>query len=393
MLFPCYVEAASVSKISLSDDSELQFNGSTNFTVAARHQSNSYDRKQLDNATNNRQNSSSDAENNAQLFIKLTNKKTFESDQQFGALLKLESEVSSAQEKGVINADQGYIFNDSKEYGKVEIGDNIAVNQKMKVGPSSFLRGSGGINGNYLKYINIPNANQFILIPQSPIGHGGQAISGSQTNQNSITILRNGSFNGAEDASKINYYSPRIEGVQVGASYTPNTANSLISSTVFNGQQNAILDVFSAAVNYTNNYENFDYAFSATTEVGKAKSSNQNNLSAYDLAATAAYFGFTFGASYGSWNKSLQSHQNQNSTYKSAAIAYQIGPISISLSSFRSSYQKNDYRAHSLGLDYKLSRVFIPYVEFTNFSFKPNQANSSAKNTGFVALTGFILTF
>ncbi len=391
MLLPCYVEAAAVSKIALGKNSELQFNGSTNFTAAARNQSNSYDQKQLDNATNNRQNSSPAAENNSQFFIKITNKKTFESDQQFGALLKLESEVSSAQEKGVINADQAYIFNDSKEYGKFEIGDNVAVNQKMKVGPSSFLRNSGGINGNYLKYINIPNANQFILIPQSPIGHGGQAISGSQINQNSITILRNGSFNGAEDASKINYYSPRIEGVQVGASYTPNTASSLVSSTVFNGQQNAILDVFSAAVNYTNNYENLDYAFSATTEVGKAKSNNQNNLSAYDLAATAAYFGFTFGASYGSWNKSLQSHQN--STYKSAAISYQIGPISLSLSSFQSSYQKNTYRANSLGLDYKLSRVFIPYIEFTNFSFKPNQVNSSAKNTGFVALTGFILTF
>ena len=373
---------------------QVSFKGLTNFSAATQNQASAFKQDRLSNATNNRNNSSQSFENNTQLFgkVEIKNKNL-----KYGATLKGEGEASSNQNKGVVNADQAFIFAESEESGKFELGDNIAVNQKMKVGPASFARGNGGINGNYLKYINLPVDSQFILIAQSPIGHGGQALSGSDLNQNSIKILRNNSFNGAEDATKINYYTPRMEGLQLGVSYTPNTASSAVSSTVFNGKQNSVSDVISLGANYTNSFDNFDYAFSATAENGKSKSLNQNNLSSFDIATTMAYFGFTFGASYGSWGKSLQqknSLNNKNSTYKTLGISYQIGHFSISLTNLKSAFQKNHYQATSLGLDYKLAKAFIPYFEVTQFSFKPNQSqNLSAKNQVFVGLAGFLFSF
>ena len=385
--------AAPTNKIALTPNTQLQIQGSSTFSAAARNQSTAYEQKQFSDGSNNRNDRNPALENNSQLYFKLENKASTFAKNKFGVTLKVESEASSAQNKATINADQGFVYADSENFGKFELGDNVAVNQKMKVGPASFARGAGGINGNYLKYINLPNSSQFILIAQSPIGHGRYASSGSQLNQDSIKILRNGSFNGAEDATKLNYYTPRIAGLQIGASYTPSTANSIVSSTVFGGQANAISDVISAGANYTDNFENFDYAFSATTEQGRSKTNSQNNLSSYDIATTMAYFGFTFGASYGNWKKSLQSNdQNfKNATYKTLGISYQIGHLSVSLTNLKSSFQKNDYQATSLGLDYKLSKAFMPYFEITQFKFSPTQ--NIASNTGFVALGGFVLSF
>lgn len=393
LTLPSFANAASeTNKIILTPNSQLQIQGSTNFSAAVRNQSSPYENKKLDDQTNNRQHQNQAVENNSQLYLKLTNRpKNLENE--IGIVTKSESEISSAQNKGVINLDQAFVYLNSDSLGKFEIGDNIAVNQKMKVGPSSFARGAGGINGNYLKYLNLPTAGQFILIPQSPIGHGGNASSGLQLNQNSIQILRNGSFNGAEDATKFNYYSPRIAGFQLGASYTPNTTQSLASSTVFVGQNNAALDVASLGVNYGNNFENFDYAFSATAEQGRAKSSNQNNLSSYDLATSMSYFGITIGASYGNWKKSTQ-QTNQNfkeATYKTLGVSYHLGHFSVSLTNLKSRFQRNDYSATALGLDYKLSRVLIPYFEVTQFKFKPSQ--NASNNSGFVVLGGFVFSF
>lgn len=402
VMLPSIAGAASVTKINLTKDTQLQVQGTSNFSLATRNQSSSYETDKLNNGSNNRQDQNFATENNSQLYLKIENQKSFSelTQSKIGFAMKVESELSSAQNKGVINADQGFIYSDFEDSGKFEIGDNVAVNQKMKVGVTSFARGNGGINGNYLKYLNLPIQSQFILIAQSPIGHGGSAINGSNLNQNSIKILRNGSFNGAEDATKLNYYSPRIEGLQIGASYTPNTSNSLVSSTVFSGAQNAISDVFSLAANYSNNLENFDYAFSATTEQGKAKNSlvtnaARNNLSAYDIATSLAYFGFTFGASFGSWGKSLQQKNDPNSgsaNYKTIGLAYQLGHFSVSVSGLKSRYQKNDYAATSLGLDYKLNKAFMPYFEITQFRFKSNQSQNP-NNQGFVVLGGFLLSF
>lgn len=419
----------------------VTFNGTSNFTAAARNQSNSFEQNQLpDSATNNRYKSSEAVSNNSQLFIKT--KASTDSQIKYGSIVKLESEASSDQNRMRFDIDQASIFAENS-LGKIEFGNISAVNQKMKTGPASFARGNGGINGNYLKYVNFPvsaNANSnikspnFILVAQSPIGHGGYAQGfdnqniSTDFNKDRLRILRSGSFNGAGDALKINYYTVRIEGVQIGASYTSSTADRGVSSTVFSNSSTTVSDVLSYGINYTDEIDNLGYAFSVTGENGRKKTSGnadaRNDLSSYDLATTLTYFGFTLGASYGSWGNSLQQKSGiyscdynsslsltaqdcsnsakkfSNASYYTLGLAYQIGPIGASITSLKSTFQQNEYSAVSLDIDYKLTRGLIPYLEITQFEFKSNQPKASditnnqiSNNKGFVALLGFIFSF
>jgi hypothetical protein len=226
------------------------------------------------------------------------------------------------------NLDQAFIYSQNS-FGKFELGNNQAVNQKMKSSPAHFARGAGGINGKYLENINMPilanspttvcsGANcsnvkfpSFIMLAQSPIGHGGGARSFynnsadsvqndfNSFNRSNFRALKDDSFDGVEDATKINYYSPRISGLQLGISYAPDSADSGITSTkYYNVNGIRIKNIMSFGVNYSEDFDNLGVEISATAERGKMQNSQssigveRSDLEAYDIGATFSYFGF-----------------------------------------------------------------------------------------------------
>lgn len=412
----------------------LKLSGSSDFAAAFSYQSSLFENKFLPNsAINNRYSNAYGFNNNSKLFGKIEQEVD---DLTYGFSTKLELEANSNQNRARLDLNEAFLFAQNN-YGKFEIGNVVAVNQKMKVGPSSFARGAGGINGNYLRYINLPIADasllnvknpSFILIPQSPIAHGGYAQGFNNSfNNDRLRIIRSNSFKGAEDAFKINYYTPRMNGLQVGTSYTNSTQNSAISSTVFNSV--VVNEVFSFGANYRDNLDNLGYAISITAESGKFnkdKNSDieRNNLNSFDLAATLTYFGFTFGGSFGSWQKSLQAKSgiyscdynsnltlaNQscssnskkfgNASYYTLGLAYQIGHVGTSFTVLESSFQKNDYSSFAFDVDYKIKKHFTTYLEVAKFEFKSNQvkaldvANKQIfNNKGYVTLLGFLYSF
>ncbi len=389
--------------------------------------------------------------NDSQIYLKTANKSL--NGVKYGAVAKLEFNVNSNHHNENLNLDQAFIFSES-DSGKFEMGNYKAVNQMMKVGPARFARGAGGINGKYLEQVDMPQimncsnsscANtklpRFILLAQSPIGHGGYSkgfyksgvVNDWQTGfkQSQFRAIKDDSFDGLEDATKLNYYSPRIEGLQIAASYTPTTANQGVTAvTAKDLDYIRIENVLSFGANYSNYFNNLGVAFSLTGEQGQVKNSasnlgvQRNNLFSYDLAATLTYFGFSFGASYGTWQKSLQakngiyscdydsgstlSAQNCSGNSKGFAkpyyytlgIAYEFGPIAASLTSINSEFQKNKYQATAFDIDYKLTKNLLPYFEITRFDFTPNQVRASditdrkiKNNQGYVFLTGILFSF
>jgi hypothetical protein len=118
------------------------------------------------------------------------------------------------------------------------------------------------------------------------------------------------------------------------------------------------------------------------------------DLSSYDIGGVISYFGIKIAKSYGSWGKSLQS--TKSGKYNSNAIAYSIGPFAASISNFNSNFANNKYYATSFGLDYKIKKNLLSYIEYTNFGFKisksPNSI-TSIKDNGFVVLTGILFNF
>ena len=447
--------------------------------------------------THNKMTSNPDFANEAEVHIKVAGINEF--GMKYGAIIELEANTSKSARNEGVNADKAYIFTESR-MGKMEFGNNSAVNNKMKVGPATFARGAGGVNGKYLEYINMPmladstqvaasggtkigncdgyrvdtttgdvtqtgtdcskvKLPRFILIPQSPIAHGGYAkgfynrdadndYSKNTSkndygfNKNSSTV-RDGSFGDLEDASKISYYTPRISGWQLGTSFTPDTGNNGTSASISGDNSGDIKQAISYGVNYSDNFDNLGFALSATGETGKYEqnttaTTKRENLQAYDVGLMATYAGATIGASYGNWGKSLQPKTgiyscdynsaiaigsqdclNANAgkkfgdaTYYTAGLAYQFGPLAASITYLNSNFQENKYNATSFGIDYKMAKGLMPYLEVTKYKFESNQPKylngSSVKideskisnqsrqlkdNQGYVALVGLLFSF
>ncbi len=453
-------------------------NGFVNFSAANGNQSSSFENSKLpDGFSRNNFSNPDSIGNDTQVFLKSGVK--LESGAKYGVVAKFEMNRNLNRFNEKPNLDQAFLYSES-DSGKFEFGNNQAVNQKMKVGPARLARGAGGINGKYLEHVNLPmlaNSSQsssaacsggvgsaacaniklpqFILLAQSPIGHGGGAksfysransanysansSSYSAFDRSNFRALKDDSFDGMEDATKISYYSPRIEGLQLGASYAPSSNNiGFTKQTALTINTIRIENIFSFAANYSQNFDNLEVAISATAEKGQVRNArstygvSHGDLFSYDLGATLSYFGFTLGASYGSWGSSLMpkngiyscnynssqnlSAQNCSSNaekfsdphYYSGGISYQFGPIAASVTGIKTTYQKNDYQAVSLGLDYKLTRDLMPYFEVTKFEFKSNQVlasdvvnqssvsssqNQTRDNQGYVFLTGILYSF
>lgn len=329
--------------------------------------------------------------NDSQLFLK-TGLMT-QNLVKYGAIAKLELNINSDGRRENPNLDQLFFFTEGP-VGRFEFGNIQAVNQKMKTGPASFARAAGGINGKYLEAINLTQMSSFILLAQSPIGHGGYANGVRQ--KNNFRALKDNSFDGVEDSTKISYMTPRIEGLQIGLSYAPNSQNSGATTTkYYHNSVATIKDILSFGINYAQDFDNLGLEISATAEKGRVKKTidARQNLFAYDLATTITYFGFSVGASYGSWQNSLQkSSEIELANYHTFGLGYGFGPLAASITSLKSKFQKNDYSAISLGLDYKLTKDFMPYFELNKFALKP--ANTYLKaNKGYVFLAGILISF
>jgi hypothetical protein len=83
--------------------------------------------------------------------------------------------------------------------GKIELGITHPVTEKFRKDASTFARGTGGVNGDYFRYVkyNLDSTNM-ILSPQMPTA-GGFATSNYIGVQNNLGTLQN-YFNGARGA-------------------------------------------------------------------------------------------------------------------------------------------------------------------------------------------------
>jgi predicted porin len=188
-----------------------------------------------------------------------------------------------------------------------------------------------------------------------------------------------------------------------------------------------------SATGETGSYEQIAYDATVNNSIIQ-----RNDLNAYDIGAMATYFGFTLGGSWGSWGDSLMPKTGiysckydgsvalgsqdcvndvdyansikryDDATYWTAGLAYQFGPVAFSATHLSSDFQDNDYAATSIGVDYRLAKGLMPYLEVTQFKFESDQVRASdvvdqatlnneerqlKDNEGYVVLTGILFAF
>ncbi len=134
------------------------------------------------------------------------------------------------------------------DIGKIELGVTHPVTEKFRKDASTFARGTGGINGDYFRYVKYSlDSTNMILSPQMPTA-GGFATSNYIGVQNNLGTLQN-YFNGARGA-KISAISNKYKGFTAGVSFTPSLYDKY---TVFGNTQDSIPNL-----NLQDSNNNFD---------------------------------------------------------------------------------------------------------------------------------------
>jgi len=148
------------------------------------------------------------------------------------------------------------------------------------------------------------------------------------------------------DSEKINYYTPRFEGFQLGVSYIPNSAQDR------NGGPDPISTAYSrgwaAAVNFVRTFGAFDIAASAgymQWQKADVAAGSNDDPSQYNFGLQVGYAGFKVGGSYGKIKDGRGGASGTNTAASTAGTAvtgidgrawdagvmYTFGPAAVSL--------------------------------------------------------------
>lgn len=322
----------------------------------------------------------------------------------YGAVIELLADVTNQNDTQATNADTTFIYLQGG-WGRFELGANVGSSQSMKVDAGTFARATGGISGDWYDFASIPSGatgqvTGYIIRPDLLVEHG-QYDNGTR-NRTSMIV------------NKINYYSPRFSGFQVGVSYTPSTSEAGqiqwgagtpdLQHTA--GARDA-QDIFSGGLNYKGQFQDIGINLSATGETGEAADvvgAPEKNLTSYAFGGSLAWRGFTFGGSWGTWEDSLElksASTNRDKDFWDLGLAYDFGPFGASVSYFESNVEdgvgsEHDFHNLVVGVDYTLAPGLVPYAEVSFFDFdQAGTATTSptADNSGTVFLIGTQLTF
>ncbi|CBS85488.1 Major outer membrane protein OmaA [Azospirillum lipoferum 4B] len=253
---------------------------------------------------------------------------------EYGARMRLRAN-SGASNTRTTDADRAYIFAQGT-FGQVRMGVSNSFNDETYVTASM----------DYLKLGAYDDVTAWINLPSSTAG----TVTGNSILNPSIAPDAN--------STKIVYFSPRMAGLQLGASYTPrnDSSNTDISRSkptgTLAGTSNGIYqDMVEVGANYNNTFGGVTVKASAGYMWGRAVDdvvgSNYKDLNAWQLGANVGYAGFTLGGSYIDYGKSGQNERTgvftETTRNWTVGAQYTTGPIVVGAN------YKNGKDAGSLG--------------------------------------------
>ena len=291
---------------------------------------------------------------------------------------------------------RSHIYMDT-DAGSVHLGGNFAASKLMQRDASNIASGTGGVDGDWTNFAYTGN-DQFVT---------------------SVDTLTNRMDYNGEGARKITYMSPRISGLQLGVSFTPDMNNNgakkandlsgdytvsidgvptavTIVKDQFDGSTVYVRNLWSAGLSFKHDMNGVVLDLAAVADKGKATNNNAvelNDLQTFSVGGTVATNGFSFAASYHQDGKSLQTKSLTNATkFKSywwtLGAAYENGPMSTSLTYLQGEKGFDNNRTKtqivSLGADYEVAAGLKPFAEVTMVTNKFDDKSAKAKATVFL---------
>ena len=154
---------------------------------------------------------------------------------------------------------------------------------------------------------------------------------------------------GLGDRNNISYYTPRLSGVQFGASYIPNTAQEGSTAPLHNND----MDAMSVGLNYMGDLGGSSVAFSAGHYQG-ATAEDDKTFTNFGLQVGFGAFGFD--VAYAENDDGMMADNAGDNSVASAGVKYTDGPMAVSLSHMAVDYAGGDESsATMLSLSYSLA--------------------------------------
>jgi hypothetical protein len=300
----------------------------------------------------------------------------------YGAVIELEADARDDVDAPAGNATRTFTYLEGN-WGRAEMGAVESASQAMRTDASSIAVATGGIDGAWTNFTNVAatpaganglataGVNGFITTPGLPNEHGSNFVLGDET-----------SFN----ATKLNYYSPKFSGFQVGVSYTPDLQSA---GQTINKTENLIAaaggifdygDVIDLGVSFDHQFDNAWKLGTAFTyqnaDADATTGAKRQDIGAWNIGATLGYQAFSVAASYGDWDDSrdLTAAPSLESDYYTLGAAYETGPFGLSATYMKSTVEEtatteNEFTNFVLGADYKLAPGLTPYAEVSFYEF------------------------
>jgi len=354
----------------------------------------------------------------------------------YGAAIALEADVNSDDRTGEgaanNNASSGYLYVES-DFGRVEAGATGGVARALQVDASNIARGTGGIRGDFIDYVDISTED---LAEASGAPGGGAPATPGYTDKDAsfqtsssiglagvAGVVDSRIENDADTFNKINYLSPKFAGAQIGVSYAPSSDQRGTSGTGFKGDDDAneFEDIWELALNYSADYNQVGIEASIGGQFADSENDGliRDDLKSYSLGLSANFAGVTVAGSYLKNDEFGQlSDSNISSKAFTLGAAYEFGPFATSITYLNSEVKNGasasiqlvdpadptallaaedkigdaEFSNLSLGVDYQLAPGLVPYVEVSFFDSDDNIALTD-DNEGTVFIAGTTLNF
>jgi len=257
-----------------------------------------------------------------------------------GLVIGFDIQVEGQQPAGEI--DEQYIFIDGS-FGRIELGTDNAAPYRMHYGVAS-------------KGIGIDEGDVRVW------------VAGAENDLRATSTTANID----NDANKITYFSPRVNGFQIGASYMPNSddVNATTPQTAGQEADGSRDNGYGIAANYVNSFD----AVSLKVSVGYMDAGKDPNAVGNEEALAAGlqlgFGGFTASVAYGEYQRDDGTAADVNNF--GVGLAYAAGPAGVSIGYVRGedSDSNEDQDAFELGASYSMgpgvtAKGSIYYIENT----------------------------
>ena len=286
------------------------------------------------------------------------------------ARVEIEADTNVAEQEKESAIDELWI-RFSGSWGQIRLGNEDGAEDLMHISGEGAAKkaGAGGVDGHWDDYV------------------GWREVNSRFAHEPTLT-------EDSSDATKITYFTPRIGGLQVGVSFTPDTgANGQSFST---DQDGDFENTLGFGVQFKKKFGGVKVAAAVVGHFGEIEDEpgeDKEDLAAWMVGAEIGYGGWKLGGAYqdnGDGGEDVSS-SDQDSTAWDVGLGYSSGPVILGLSYLHAEVEKGDDGEDegdtvNFGATYMLgggARVFAEVFWFDTESAE----SSGTTNDGY----GFIL--